>query len=452
MDGMLETGERDTYLAEFESFGLAAAAGSSGWLREIRQRALERFLELGFPKTTDEEWRFTSLAPVARRPFVLPRKPANGVKASDLADFTFCEPDCCQLVFLNGAFSRQLSFLKSLPKGVKVKSLSAALEYDGDIVERHLARQAPFEHHSFVALNTAFLNEGAFIYLPAGAVYKDVIHLLFVSTPQPDATMTHPRNLIVAGAGSQFTLIESHVGLNSGSYFSNSVTEIVAGEDSVIDYYRLQRESETGFHISSVHVVQERNSNFSAHSLSLGAALARNDFRVVLDAEGAECALNGLYAAQGRQHIDNHTWIDHAKPHCTSRELYKGILDHKSSAVFDGKILVRKDAQKTNSRQTNKNLLLSTEALVNSTPRLEIFADDVKCTHGATIGQLSEDELFYLRSRGIDGQTARTLLTYAFASDILSTVRIKPIQCQMDLLLLARLSRSGIDMRQFFAE
>jgi Fe-S cluster assembly protein SufD len=264
--------------------------------------------------------------------------------------------------------------------------------------------------------------------------------------------MTHPRNLIVAGAGSQFTLIESHVGLNSGSYFSNSVTEIVAGEDSVIDYYRLQRESETGFHISSVHVVQERNSNFSAHSLSLGAALARNDFRVVLDAEGAECALNGLYAAQGRQHIDNHTWIDHAKPHCTSRELYKGILDHKSSAVFDGKILVRKDAQKTNSRQTNKNLLLSTEALVNSTPRLEIFADDVKCTHGATIGQLSEDELFYLRSRGIDGQTARTLLTYAFASDILSTVRIKPIQCQMDLLLLARLSRSGIDMRQFFAE
>jgi len=269
------------------------------------------------------------------------------------------------------------------------------------------------------------------------------IHLLFLSTSQAEPSSSVPRNFIFAGERSQASLVESYASLDKGLYFTNAVTQVSLGGNSVVDHYKLQRESENAFHVAMTLVDQKENSTYTSHSLSLGGALVRHNVEITLAGAGADCTLNGLYVSKGKQHVDNHTSIDHASPNCASRELYKGILDDSSSGVFNGKIVVRKDAQKTNARQTNKNLLLSRNAVINTTPQLEIFANDVKCTHGATIGQLNEEELFYLRSRGIDKDSARTLLTYAFANELLSAVKIKPIQCQIDLVLLNRLSRSS---------
>jgi Fe-S cluster assembly protein SufD len=284
--------------------------------------------------------------------------------------------------------------------------------------------------------------DGGFVHLPPEMVFNKIIHLIFISTSEAAGTVSYPRNLIVAGSGSQVSVVESYIGSHGGTYFTNAVTEIVAGDNSVVSHCRLQRESDDAYHISSLHVHQEENADVSSHSISLGGILTRNDITAVMNGEGGELTLNGLYVTRSKQHVDNRTSIIHARPHCNSRELYKGILDDQSSAAFYGKILVRPNAQKTNAKQTNRNLLLSRDALVNSTPQLEIFADDVKCTHAATIGRLNENELFYLRTRGIGEPEARALLTYAFASDIVATVKIKPLQCQLDLVLLARMSRA----------
>ena len=328
-----------------------------------------------------------------------------------------------------------------MPEGVKAGSLASALDSDGGLLEEHLARYASYRRNAFTALNTAFVEDGAFVYLPKDAVVKEPIHLLFLSTASKDPAVCHPRNLIVAGSSAQATVIESYAGLEGGVYFTNAVTEIVTGEQSRIDHTRLQRESERAFHVATMEVSQHRDSAFASRSISIGAKLVRNDLNVLLNGEGCDCTLDGLYLAGGEQHVDNHTTIDHAKPHCSSRELYKGILDGKSTGVFNGKIIVRKDAQKTDARQTNNNLLLSEESLINTKPQLEILADDVKCTHGATIGQLDEEALFYLRTRGIGDAAARSLLTYAFASEIIGRIRIQPIQCRLDLLLSRSLSK-----------
>jgi Fe-S cluster assembly protein SufD len=434
---------RNHYLASHAQFETGLSGCRNAWLDSIRNNALTRFNELGFPTTREEEWRFTNVAPIAKIPF----KPADPnpslLAVSDISRFTVCEARCTQLVFLNGFYSMDLSTAKFLPKGVVVSSLASALETNRELVEPLLARYASYQDNAFAALNTAFMTDGAFVYLPPATTLKDPLHLLFLSTAGTDPTLSVPRSLIVIGSGSQVSIVESYAGLDRGLQFTNAVTEMLVGPNSVVDHYKVQRESDTSFHIATMQVIQEHDSNFTSHSLSLGGSLVRNNVNIVLNGTGSECALNGLYVTTGRQHVDNHTSIDHAEPHCTSRELYKGILDDASSGVFHGRILVRKDAQKTNARQTNKNLLLSKHAAINTTPELEIFADDVKCTHGATIGQLNEEELFYLRSRGIDKEAARTLLTYAFAQELLSAVRIKPIQCQIDLALLNRLSRGA---------
>jgi Fe-S cluster assembly protein SufD len=433
--------EKTPYLSSFAEFEKSPMAEAQPWLNAIRKNAIARFGELGFPNTRQEDWRFTSVSPIVRTPFKAAAPGRNGLTVADISNYTFGEVDCAQVVFVDGHFSEHLSSLRPLPRGARATSLAKALATGRDLVEPYLARYATFENNAFTALNTAFIADGSFVYLPSGTVLKDIVHLLFVSTRRAEAAVTYPRNLIVIGDGSQVTIVESYVGLEKGVYFTNAVTEIIAGSNCVVDHYKLQRESNDAFHIGCLQVQQQRDSNFTSHSLSLGASLVRNGVNVVLDAEGSECVLNGLYVTKGKQHVDNHTSIDHAKPHCNSRELYKGILDDSSTGVFNGKVIVRKNAQKTNARQTNKNLLLSEDALVNTAPQLEIFADDVKCTHGATIGQLDEEGLFYLRSRGIDESSARTLLTYAFAAEILSAVKVKPIQCQIDLVLLTRLSR-----------
>jgi Fe-S cluster assembly protein SufD len=436
------TDNQSTYLSDFEALCLAEPTAKRGWLDPLRKEAMERFLALGFPTTRDEDWRYTNVAPLARASFRPVPVGAPARIPADLSAWTLGEEECCQLVFVNGRISERLSSLKALPQGVRFMNLAEALESERELVEPHLARQASFGKHAFTALNTAFFSEGAFIGVPPRTAVKSLVHVLFISTSGPERWVTHPRTLLLAGAGSEITLVESYAG-NDGTGFTNAVTEIVAGAGTVVNHYRLQRESDEQSHVSTVAILQEKDSSVASHSVSLGGGLVRNDVRAILDGEGASCILNGLYVTRGRQHVDNHTTIDHAKPHCTSRELYKGILDDRSTGVFNGRVIVRPDAQKTSAMQTNRNLLLSEEALVNTKPQLEIYADDVKCTHGATIGQLEDDTLFYLRSRGIGEDAARTMLTHAFASELIRAILITPVQCQLDLALLNRLTREG---------
>jgi Fe-S cluster assembly protein SufD len=437
------TEEKSSYLSGFAELERSTGFRRHSWVHAIRKQAIARFDALGFPTTRDEEWRFTNVSPITDVPFRPAGPKPNLMTILEISNFTVCEAQCTQLVFLNGFYSESLSTVKLLPKGVRIDSLARALESDRQLLEPILAKQASFQNNAFTALNTAFMPDGAFVYLPPGTVLRDPVHLLFLSTSGTDPAVSSPRSLIVADNGSQASIVESYAGLDKGLYFTNAVSEICIGKNGVVDHYKLQRESENAFHMATIQVAQENDSSYTSHSLSLGGALVRNNINVVLNGPGADCVMNGLYVTKGRQHVDNHTSIEHAKPNCTSRELYKGILDDASSSVFNGKIVVQKDAQKTNAKQTNKNLLLSKHASINTTPQLEIRADDVKCTHGATIGQLNDEELFYLRSRGIDKDAARTLLTYAFATELLSAFRLKPIQCKIDLVLLSRLSRAS---------
>jgi Fe-S cluster assembly protein SufD len=366
----------------------------------IREEARQRFADLGFPTTHDEDWRFTSVAPISKlvAKALVPAAPA---------------------------------LLPAPAPGVQISRLSEAN------VEPYLARYARYQDNAFVALNTANFEDGIFIHIAKGAVVEEPIELLIQSSANGHPTASHPRILIVAEPDSQATIIEKYNG-NGGAYLTNSVTEIVAGDHAVIDHYKLQTEGSRAFHVSTTQVQLGRDTNFRSHSLSFGGALVRNDVNAVLS-QGCECTLNGLYLVNGGQHIDNHTSIDHAKPHAASHELYKGILEGHSTAVFNGKILVRKDAQKTDAKQTNKNLVLSEDAAINTKPELQILADDVRCTHGATIGQLDAEGIFYLQSRGIGLTDARNLLIYAFARDIVDRIKVASLRGQLEKLLLEKL-------------
>ncbi len=424
------------FLETFAQFDKTLGSNGQSWFTPTRKAAMARFAELGLPTTRDEEWRFTNVSPIGQTNF----KPAEGradISLDMLQPFLFGEK--CRLVFVNGRHAPALSETSAVPTGVKLSSLASALKQGHPVVKSHLARHAEYEKHAFTALNTAFWEDGAFIEVGRNQVVDGPIHLLFVSTGDREPTMSHPRNLIVAEDGSQFTIVESYVGLGGGVYFTNAVTEIVAGENAVVDHYKLQRESEASFHIATCDLHQSRSSNITSMSLAIGGGLVRNDVHTVLDGEGGDCTLNGLYMMAGKQHVDNHLRVEHAKPHCHSWEYYKGILDGASRAVFTGRIIVHKDAQKTDAKQTNKNLLLSDDATINTKPQLEIYADDVKCTHGATIGQIDADALFYLRARGIPEAAARNLLIYAFAAESLDQIKIEPLKKQLEQLLIKRL-------------
>jgi Fe-S cluster assembly protein SufD len=434
----------NAWLSDFEKYEKDAAGKSSPWVGKLRREAFAAFAAGGFPTTRLEEWRHTNVAPIADSVFRLSRAGTNGISAGKLSQFVFSEADCCNLVFVNGFYSVDLSSPGALPRGVRAGSLAAALRAEPKKLEPYLARYATGRKNPFVALNTAFMMDGGFLHVPEETTLHKIIHLIFLSTGDAAGTVAHPRNLIVVGSGSQATVVESYIGTQGGVYFTNAVTEMVAGDGAAVSHCKLQRESDDAFHMGHLTISQEESAEVSSHSISIGGRLVRNEISAVMNGEGGDLTLNGLYVTKNHQHIDNQTSIDHAKPHCSSRELYKGILDDSSSGVFQGRILVRPDAQKTNARQTNKNLLLSQDALVNTTPQLEIFADDVKCTHGATIGRLNDEQLFYLRSRGIGESQARALLTYAFAGDVVGAVKIKPLQCLLDLVLLARLARSEV--------
>lgn len=433
---MTTTPEIENYLAQFERLAKSRAAGPS-WLASLRTEAMDRFAELGFPTTRHEEWKYTSVQPIAQtafRPGALDDRITRAAVESRLNGLP-----ACRLVFVNGHYAPSLSAAEGLPRGVVVTNLATALETHPQIVEPHLAQYARFSDHPFVALSTALMQDGGFVYIPKGALVEEPIYLLHIASSAEAPVASHPRTLIVAEESSQATFVEAYAGPTGGAYFTNAVTEIVGGENAAIDHYKVNREGAEACHVATTQIYLRRNSNFVSCSVTLGSALTRNDINVVLDDEGIEATLNGLVVASGQQHVDNHTAIDHAKPHCTSHELYKGIWDGRATGVFNGKIFVRQDAQKTDAKQTNQNLLLSPDAVINTKPQLEIFADDVRCTHGATVGQLDDDALFYLRARGIGKEEARALLTYAFASDILTRIKVEPLRTQLEELLFERL-------------
>ena len=410
-----------------------------GLLAPLRDDAFSCFERLGFPTTRLEEWRFTNIAPIAEQPFVASTASPDYTRA-DLDALHVPSLDGPELVFVNGTFAPALS-TTGLPVGVRARSLSTVLAGDAAAatVAPYLGRLARIESQAFTALNTAFLRDGAVVEIDAGVVVDTPIHLLFVTTSGTEPVLSQPRVLVVAGANSQVRVVESHAGDSETPYLSNAVTEVSVGDHAVVDHYTLVREAEAAFRIGNLHVTLARAGNFSSHTITLGGAIVRNTAHVVLAGEGGECTLNGLYLAKGRQLVDNQTTIEHAQPHCDSHELYKGVLDGRSRAVFNGKIIVRLDAQKTDAKQSNKTLLLSEDAQITTKPQLEIFADDVKCTHGATVGQLDQDSLFYLRSRGLSRNQARQLLTHAFAADLLGHIKVEAIRTQLDALLLERL-------------
>ena len=418
--------ERQTpYVASFDAFLRAPEAGPD-WLREIRNGAFSRFLERGFPSTRDEEWRFTNVAPIADTPFDRPG--ALNPPAETLAAASFDRGAVAEIVVVNGRMSPALSALGSLPAGVTVRSVRNDWQaFNGHRPGSDL-QPAKATSTVFVDLNLAFFEDGIVIDAAPKTVLRSPIHVLFVSVGGPAPAMISPRLSVTAGEQSEISIVESYVGFGDGVTLANAVTELRIGPGAVVNHVKIQRELPTAFHIAHTTARLDRSGTLVSHAVSLGGRIARNDIVAVLDGEGAECTLNGLYVADGDTLVDTHTTIDHAKPHCPSHELYKGILDGRARAVFNGKIIVRPDAQKTDAKQTNKALLLTDGAQINTKPQLEIFADDVKCTHGAAIGQLDEDAMFYLRARGIAEVDARNLLIHAFANDVLTGVRIEGVR------------------------
>ncbi len=408
-------------------------AHEPAWLRALRRSAAGAFERTGFPTTRDEEWRFTNVAPIADTPFV--PAPGADVSPAEVARFVVPGLEGPVLVFVNGRYAPELSTPGPAVAGVTVGSLADTIAGNPTALEPHLGREASVAGRPFVALNTASFEDGALITVADGAIAEATIQVLFLSTVTSSPAVSHPRVLAVLGRNSQARLVEVFAGLGSTLGFTNAVTEVVVGDGSSLDHCRLQRESESAFHIGHTQYCLGRSSRSSAHAVALGGLIARHDVVAVLGGEGADCTLNGLYLASGVQLIDNHTEIDHATPHGTSRELYKGILDGRSRGVFNGRIRVRPDAQQTDAKQTNKTLLLAGDAQVNTKPQLEILANDVKCTHGATVGQLNEDALFFLRARGIGLDDARSLLVRAFATDVTSRIGSEPLRAEVDRLL-----------------
>jgi Fe-S cluster assembly protein SufD len=421
-------------------FSRAEAAAQPKWLVPLRKAGIASFADQGFPTLRDEDWRFTNVAPIEKLPF----HPAgevvvNGAETRVLNGAAFTTMPGCRLVFVNGFFSAKLSSLKSLPGGVRVENLAAALVKDSTLIEQHLGKLAHTADNSFAALNQAFFTDGAFVFVPQGMEVAEPVQLVYISSAKQGGETIQPRNLIIAGANSKVTIVESYLSASTAAYFTNAVTEIVAGENASVEHVKLQDEAADAFHIATIAGEFDRASNVNVHSFALGAKLSRNNIRVRLAGEGLECVLNGLYLTRGDQLADHHMVVEHAQPHCASHEYFNGILDDKSKGVFHGRIYVHPVAQKTDAKQTNKNLLLSDDATADTKPQLEIYADDVKCTHGATIGQLNSESIFYLRSRGIPEKTARRMLIHAFAGEIVERVKCGPVREELDKIVWDRL-------------
>ncbi len=425
------------FINQFDEFEKSLNGEKSSEFHQSRKDAIEKFSELSFPTQKDEEWKYTNITPLLRHSFS-PAAVQIKVSSEIINKFLFDEMEHSLLVFVNGVFSPELSKLIDIPAGVVVGSIAEALKSNNPVVKKHLGKYAKNEKHFFTTLSSAFITDGAFIYVPDGKVVEDPVHIIFITKSGNEEILTQPRNLFVAGKNSQVTIIEHYVSDEESVYFTNSVTEIVTDENANVDHIKLQEESKKAFHIARMEIDQERNSNFSSHLISYGALVARNDFNAGFNDKGSECMLNGLFMIEDEQLFDAHTMIDHAKPYCNSHEHYKGILQDKSRGVFNGKVMVRPDAQKTNAFQENNTIILSDDAMMFTKPQLEIFADDVKCSHGATVGKLNDDAKFYLTSRGIGEEAATAILIHAFASDVITSIKIPALRDYLEEIISKR--------------
>ncbi len=413
---------------------------ASNWLANLRRQSIESFQKLGFPTVRDEEWKYTDITPMANLA-TLPSFKAelNGLATQLPQNLPFGDVSAHLLTFVNGHFAPELSRLETLPDGVTVSSLAAEFANQNEVLQERFGKTIDAGNETFAALNTAFAQDGAFIKIGSNLEVSTPIHLLFLSHGD-QIGISHPRNLFLIGDNSSATIIETFASTGEGVYFTNAITEIVAGKNARLEHIKVQSESEKAFHVGSMQISAARDSNVRSHCVNFGGRLVRNNATAVMGDEGCEVTLNGLVVAKDWQHIDNHTAMDHAMPHCQSHENYVHVLDGHSNGVFNGKIFVRLDAQKTDAKQSNRTLLMSPDAQINAKPQLEIFADDVKCTHGATIGQLDDDALFYLRARGIPEKQARAILIRAFANASLDGIPVEDLRQKLEAILVARLS------------
>jgi Fe-S cluster assembly protein SufD len=426
----------NTYQAAFRT--VRESSPTVPWLELVRASAMERFEQLGFPTVHDEEWKYTNLASVSKQGFV----PATRLetRSIDATRFVYPETATAHLVVVNGFLSDELSNKTGLEDIVAVDLLSAVADARYNKIARsYLARNAGYHDNGLAALNTAFVQSGLFLFIPKDIKVETPIQVTFLTDAGDPNTASFPRLLVVAEENSSATIIENFVSTREQQYFTNAIAEIVVKDGARLEHYRMQLESNDAFHVSLTSAELGRSSTYDTTSINMGARLARHDISVVMDHEGAECWVDGLYLVGTNQHSDTHSLIDHKQPHCNSHQLYKGILDDNGRAVFNGKVFVREGAQKTDAMQTNKNLLLSPQARVDTKPQLEIYADDVKCAHGAAVGQIDPEELFYLETRGLNPELGRSLLTYGFAEEVIGKIKIDSIRSQLDEVVLSQL-------------
>ena len=436
----------ETYTAEYGRFSQGRGGAAPAWVKARREQAQAQFAKDGFPTTRQEDWRFTNITPIAESEFELA---AGAFAQAPALVAAVTVPGAVRLAIVNGEFAAGLSDLSALPKGLRIASLRDGARDATDGLETHLAKVFNITAHPFAALNTAFLDDGVAIMVTAGAVVETPIHIVVVTgNDLPSAAsakgggqpvVAHPRVLIIAGANSQVRVAQTFIGVAGDIYFNNAVAEVVVGEGANVELYTDQRESDQAFHLVNIQAHVGAKGVFASHAFSTGSRIMRHDIGIGLKGEGADCTMNGVYLADGERLMDTHTSLDHAMPHCTSHQVYKGILAGKAKAVFNGRIIVQLDAQKTDAKQTNRALLLSDEATINSNPQLEIFADDVKCTHGAAVGQLDEEALFYLQARGLTPADARDMLLHAFAGEVIAGLKIPALREQIETNFFARL-------------
>lgn len=421
------------FIKEFDALAQSAQSQAPDWYKNVRNSGLEQFQKAGIPTVKDEEWKYTNLAEMAKQCFA---KPADHTLHEADAFNQYCNGKEINIVFVNGALSTELSNLSSIPEGVTVSTIEEAIANKQANIENWLTKYSETPETPFIGLNEALNQTGTFIGAKKGVANNDLIHIIHVTSVKGENIITSPRTLIALEASSEITVMESHVTFNDDAvYFTNALTDVFLEENATLHYCKAQKESFKAYHIGQTRVWQERSSNYDGFTLTTGGALTRNNLNIVLNGEGADAILNSLYSIYGTQHVDNHTCVDHRVPNCTSNQLYKGILNGDARAVFNGKVFVKPIAQLTNSYQLNKNLLLGDNCRVDTKPQLEIFADDVKCTHGATIGQLDENEMFYLQTRCIPRNVATKMLVHGFVDDLFATIKSDSIHSKVDALM-----------------
>ncbi|HSG31848.1 MAG TPA: Fe-S cluster assembly protein SufD [Thermodesulfobacteriota bacterium] len=433
----------DSYLQGYKQL-ITSDTSSAKFAESTREEAINNFVKLGFPTLRDEDWRFTNIVPIVKSQYSISTDVTTKVENIDINKYLIHGLDSHLMVFVDGVYSAELSNINDTDGKIIIKPISNALSDNRDIVEKHLFSCADIKQEAFTALNTAYFTDGAFVYVPGNTELDKTVEVLYISA-DPVSSMNSPRNLIVVEKSSKVQVIEHYVSLTDSVYFSNTVSEVIIGENSTVDHYLIEQDSKKAYNISSLEVKQSANSNLNSHSFLLGGAIVRNNIHPVLGGQGCNSNINGLFLPSGRQHIDNFMKVEHASPHCDSRQVYNGILADKSKGVFHGRIIVHEDAQKTDAKQTNRNLLLSDTAKIDTKPQLEIYADDVKCTHGATIGQMDKDSLFYLRSRGIEQKLAKAIMLRAFASQNIEDIGDKVIKSYVEKLVKNWFSEIGME-------